>query len=751
MIRTFLLAASLVVLTACAAISPSPVSVEQRVAQFAGAGPDIRAPLRAPVDIRWSADLVPHIEAQTDEDLAFALGMVHAHLRAGQIQLLRRLSQGRLSEIVGPFAIDIDHAVRIIGFYRAAEKAEASLPPETRAFAQRFADGFNFQQARQPAPPEAGLMNLKAEELTVRDMLAIGRMAGADVNWFGYFDLMEAYGRPDFPDVWSRIVRAGQSRASLGRDEQRALLIDLLEGFSKSGSNSVAVTAQRSATGGALLANDPHLGMTLPNLWMLASVKSPSYRAVGMMIPGLPFVAVGRNPDLSWGGTNMRAWSSDLYDVSQIPPDQIRSETVKIGVRGWFDATRVIRHTPFGPILTDAAVIPGPKDKPIAVRWVGHEGTDELTAMLRAMRARTPDELRAALKTFGVSAQTMLFADARGQAGLILAATLPERQGIPVQPVLDARDPATHWRGLRNATTLPWVLNPREGFVASANNKPMDTDIPLGFAFRPAERIDRIKEMMRAREKIAPADLVAVQRDAVSLASRDLARSLAQIMREGNLAQSLEDFYAAFSTWDGSYAETARAPVLFETFMYHLLPPLFGADSHDALSPLDGDWEQLILFLPERLAQIEPQTRAGLFLRAGQAARADAARYAQWGDMHRLELGTVLTNIPLIGGWFTLADYPLAGSRETPMKTAHNFVRERHSADYGQQSRHISDMSDLDANDFILLGGNDGWLGSAAFIDQVERWRAGQFIRMPLRDETIKTAYPTLTRVLPAP
>ena len=117
--------------------------------------------------------------------------------------------------------------------------------------------------------------------------------------------------------------------------------------------------------------------------------------------------------------------------------------------------------------------------------------------------------------------------------------------------------------------------------------------------------------------------------------------------------------------------------------------------------------------------------------------------------MHRLVVGHLIQNLPVIGRRFVAADLPASGSRETPMKTAHGLVNARHQARYGSQSRQISDMGDLDANWFALLGGQDGWLGSANYADQVALWQRREYIRLPLRLETVKAEFTTVMELRP--
>jgi penicillin amidase len=463
-----LIAALAPLVPALRALAPRPVSTAERLAAFPTGG----LPLSRPVDIRWNSHQIPFVEAETDGDLAVALGLVHAHLRGGQIALMKRVAQGRLSEIAGPVARDIDHALRILDYGHAADTVIDRMPADSRAFAEAFVTGVNAYHALERAPPpEFALLGLRHEPYTLRDLWSIGRLAGSDINWVAYFGLLRERGTPGFAEAWARTLKAGANAVtSFTLDSRQAALATLLTATGRTGSNSVAVAASHSATGGAMIASDPHLSLSLPNLWLVAGMRSPGYHMAGLMVPGLPFVAVGRSLHLAWGGTNMRAASSDLYDVSTLPEAEIQTRETVIRTRFWRRARRQVRRSRFGPIVSDA----------IALRWIGHEATDEVTALLRASRATTPEGFRAAFAGFGVSAQNMLVAGADGRIGQIMAATLPVRSRFPpADPVLDAGDPETHWHGLVDAPDLPWTADPPDG-GAGHRQQPADRHRPAG-------------------------------------------------------------------------------------------------------------------------------------------------------------------------------------------------------------------------------------------------------------------------------
>ncbi|WP_374448893.1 penicillin acylase family protein [Stella sp.] len=735
----------------CTALAPPETTVAARLAALPARG----LALERPVAIRWNDHLVPWIEAETDGDLAFALGLVHGHLRGAQIQLLRLVARGRLSEVAGPFTTDIDHSLRILDFGRAAPEVVRRWPEETRTFVARFVDGLNHSVRHGPRPPEAGLLGLDREPFTAEDLVAIGRLAGTDINWLAYFSLLAERGRPDFARLWQRTLQAGAGQSRLEGGGQAALLGDILSGASRSGSNSMAVAARRSATGGALMANDPHLGLNLPNLWLVAGLRAPSFHAVGMMVPGLPFLAIGRSPNIAWGGTNLRAAASDLFDVAALPATEVRTTEVRIARRLWPDATRTVRTTPFGPIVTDSPLVPE-QPGPLALRWVGHEPTDEITALLRAARARDVAEFRDAFAGFGVSPQNMLVADRAGSIAHLYAATLPDRPGPPPDgPVLDAADPAATrpWVRLRDARDLPFTRDPEDGVLASANDRPPPEAGTLGWFFSDDDRVRRLRVRLAAVPRLAPADLALIQADTRSEKAAALAARLLDRIDRLPGGPPEPAFLAPLRGWDGDYRAEARAPVVFEFLLARLVPAVRAAGGREAngnpRGPESG-WNFLTAFALADLDAL-PAERSGPLLRAAVAAAAQAAApYPAWGDVHRLRAAHWLVNLPVVGGRFVAGRWPVGGSRETPMKTSHGLVDGPHDATFGSMARHVSDMADPDANWFTLFGGQDGWLGSPAYADQIALWRTGRAIRVPLQAATVAAEFPHRTRLEPA-
>jgi penicillin amidase len=733
----------------CAALSGTgdALSTEQRLAMIPTAG----LALERPVTIHWSREQIPFIEAETDNDAAKALGLVHAHLRLGQLEILRRISQGRIMEIAGPLGRvrDVEHALRIIDFGRTSQEVYARMPAEEKAFLDAFVAGLNhYQQNVATLPHEFGLLGLSRERWEPHEILTLGRLASVDVTWLVWMRLMNLRAREDWPALWARALEGGTaSTPSFPTAENPALhdLAEILTGTARIGSNSFAVSGAKSRSGAAIIASDPHLGISLPNLWLLAGLKSPSYHMVGLMVPGLPFVAEGRNANIAWGGTNLRSAASDLIDVSGLPPDQITTREVETRVRFWGDRSMAIRETPYGPIISDANLLPKRDGEMFALKWIGHRPSDEVTAMLRMNRAHDWTEFRQGLEGFAISAQNFVYADTAGNIGQVTTTHLPRRSGVPPRDVIRPPSDAAAWDTILTSRDLPSSYNPPEGFVASANNKPAETPYPIGYFFSGDDRVLRLRELLSKTAGATPDDLRAAQSDTFMLSAAALRDAIvARARRHPALPAEAAAPLAALAAWDGRFDRNSRGAVAFQGTAAALIP-LLVEETERAIIEAGGSEYSVYA----RLIAEAPQGRTDdLVATALAAASGTMAAYTTWGDMHRLTLEHNFRMVPVIGGRYRFGDFAWPGSTETLWRADHNLGAGPVDVGFGAQARHVSDMSDLDLNWFALLGGNDGWLHSENFLDQLDDFQDG-LIQVPLRLETVRTRFPHKTLLRP--
>lgn len=731
---------------------PAPTTLDDRLNAFPTEG----LPLDGRVVVRWNAHQIPHIEAESDADAAFVLGLVHAHLRLGQMEVARRVAQGRIGEMAGPFFTDIDHSLRTLGFGRAALAVAASWPPETKTWVRRFVDGINHYQARmEEEPHEYRVFALAREPWTAEDVVTLGRLAGTDVTWLTWMSLLPFRDAPEWPRIWREALEMGglsppsfeappgSGVAGDGRLDAARRLAAILETYARSGSNSAAVAGARSTTGGALIANDPHLGLMVPNLWLLAGLKSPSFNLVGAMAPGLPVFAFGRNRDIAWGGTNLRAATSDLFEIATLPADEVRRETHVLKRRFWFDAEVETRVTPLGPVVSDAPAVPRTGRGPFALAWVGHQITDEITAMLRVNRAADWPGFRAALAPFALPGQNFVYADVGGNIGQATATRLPRRpDGAPADIVLDPRERAPDWRRMLGPGELPAALNPDAGFVASANNRPAPFPVPIGYFFAPGDRVQRMAELLGGGARVAPGDLMALQRDVRSPSARMVRDAILARMTAAPVVPDAAAAHAALAAWDGAYTEDSPGALAFEAAFAELAPRVFRATGREK----EMAWLSQTSFARQAFAralgEVDDAALAPMIAAALARAEVTLKRHGTWGAVHRLQLNHQLADLPLGGAAYRFVDLPSGGSNETLMKAAHGLKSEPGRVRYGAQARHVSDMSHPDANWFVLLGGQDGWFNSSTFLDQVPLWREGRYVRLPLEPETVAREFP---------
>ena len=726
---------------------PEPLTLQQRVAQL----PSQNLPLDASVTIRWGKHGIPHVLAETDRDLLFSIGLLQAHLRLTQMEVMRRASQGRLSEMAGPFASDVDYSLRILNFGKAADEILEAMPQESRELLQRYVDGINTLIERLPeTPKDFRLLGLKREAWTPRDAVTLNRLFSSEVNWIVLRQLLSISKEPEFSEVLRRMLADGnggmvsfKSTDPLGR---------LFEGASKIGSNSIAVSGSRGNGPGAMIASDPHVGFSVPNLWIVAAYHSPSIRSVGLTFPGFPFILLGRNERIGWGGTNGWTLTSSLYDVSRKP---LTSRRELIRRRWWFDRTVDIRESFLGPVMSDAPLFNDYSGPPFSLKWVGHEVSDEFTAFLRVNRAGNWPEFREAFNSYAVSGQNFLYGDSEGNIGQILAARAPVgATAHPMELVRNPDDPAVQWRGYRTSSDLGGAWNPSQGFLVSANNRPADDAPSAALFYASGDRFDRLTDLLESHERTGTEDLMRMQMDVYSASSHRLCGSLAARITENHPVSGsdprVEQYLDALKSWNGRYDVTSKGAYAFELLRSLMIeewyPQRYGERAAEVLRG-----SMLRNFLEEDLknsgeAENINRSLKEAFFKAVENYDPDMC----WGDVHRLELKHVLSRVPILGRRYVFARMPVSGSSSTVMKTAHEISAGVHAAHYGSVARHVSDLSNPDENYFVLLGGEDGWPGSENFLDQKELWENGLYVKVPLTPEGAEKSCVLSTKLEPA-
>lgn len=713
---------------------PDQLSQPERLRQL----PQGKAPVRQGLKIYWDSHSIPFIEAQNDADLAFALGVVHAHLRIDQIELLRVLSKAKLSELMGPIPIlaTVDEALLNLDFQRAGQAAIAGMSPRSREWMEEFTRGLNwYVNNLQLRPLTHRLLGMELEAFTLQEVAAISRLVSADLSWATYF----RYLRTREPKLFEEFVAKRIDDHATDAPLDAALLEAGIAQFSRSGSNSVVVGKDKSSTGAGLIASDPHVGLFLPNFWLLAGFKSPSYHAVGLMIPGVPILGEGRNMSVAWGGTNMRGISSHLYDVSDLPPEAIQQNEHRIKRRGWFPKRVSLESSPFGPVLSNLDfAAPRFSKKKLALDWLGHHPSDEIGAFLAASRAQDWPSFEAAFAGYRVSAMNMLFADSKGDIGMVAAYGQPRLQdpGKTLDLVKKSSNPRV---GVKAPNEHPNPYNPEQGFLASANNKPFaEPEIPISYSYANNDRYLRLSQWIAQRTKVSVADLKMMQLDVYSASAHALQQLLLRKLPNFQPKSEQRALWQSFRLWSGKFDKDSQGAVVFYALMFELWQKALASFDPERREQLSGTdrWKAML----GKWMQAQPQQPLAKGVERGLVKAAECIKdYPNWGKFTVMTPQTIFGRLPLIGKRFRREGViPISGSSDTINKYGRALSLDRVDVSYGASARHISDLSDPDANYFVLNGGQDGWIFNENIDDQLGLWQEGKYIQVPLRMESVR-------------
>jgi len=469
--------------------------------------------LGATVTVERDAAGVPLITGASRADVAYATGFVHAQERFFQMDLLRRTAGGELAELFGPRALPLDRARRLHRFRARAERTLARLPAAKRAFLDRYVAGVNDGLAALRARPfEYALTGTAARPWTAADSLLVvwamyidlqGMQEGRDLarGWLReHSDAAQlAFLLPE-ASRWDATLDAGAAPQSApipatapawwgmprpaGAGDPALAGADSLERVSDGiGSNNYAVAGSRSSTGAAIVSDDMHLGLQLPNIWYRLALRFPDAQGVqrrvaGVTLPGAPpSIIVGSNGRVAWSFTNSYADLIDLVALGRdaARPGQLRTpagwetttDTVElIAVKGMAPERLLVRDTSVGPVREIGG-------RAYAVHWVAHDDGAVNLQHLRLETAATVEEALDIAAIDGIPAQNFIAGDANGSIGWTIAGTLAARSAPPRAATFPLADDgaAPTWRGLLPAARYPRIVNPRDGQLTSANSR----------------------------------------------------------------------------------------------------------------------------------------------------------------------------------------------------------------------------------------------------------------------------------------
>jgi penicillin amidase len=721
--------------------------------------------LSAPVEVELDAHAVPRLRASSLADAFRAQGFMHAQERFFAMDLMRRSPAGELAALVGERALRLDRRVRPFEFRTRAAALLERLPAEQRQWLAAYAQGVNAGLADLGAvPPEYLLLRTVPEPWSAEDSVLVVYALYTQLSNDETFEKPQAAMRAVLPPALYAFLTPATSRfdrplihpeddptggyapvevpptAAVDLREQPAphfprRIVD--PPYSGPGSNQWAADASRTASGRAVLANDPHLDLRLPSLFYRCELYWPGFTVRGASVPGLPGILIGASDTLAWGATVSYADQSDwiVVEVDPSDPDRYRvpggtepftTKSLPIAVAGRDAPERVeIRGTRWGPVVDRDGL-----GRPLVLEatWLGDDGVDlDILDLMRADSVETGLDVVA--RWAGPSLNWML-ADARGTIGWGINGPVPRRVGFDGSVPESRAEGTRRWQGLAE---LPRLARGNDGVLFTANNRtlPIAAADLLGHAWMRPLRAQRIDEMLGERGTLDESEFLEMQLDTRASAYETMRALILETVPDAERDPQLAWARRIAAGWNGHSDAGETGFLLMQRFyrvlqrraIEPMLAPVYAADPAFVYRwPLaDEVLARLLETRPANLLSADYSSWED-FLRSAlrstvAALAAGPGLDASWGEVNRLEVEHPLAGLPLIGRWLRLPAIEQSGSTVS-VRVA--------TASYGAVLRMAVSPADPASGYLELAGGQSGHFLSANFSDLEADWAAGR-------------------------
>jgi len=728
----------------------------------------------AAVDILIDDRGYPHVYSGSDSALWFAQGYLHARERFFQMDLARRMANGRLAELLGEPALTSDRKARHLRLAASAQRQTALLTADERQVLDSYTAGVNAAIDRfgSSIAPEVWLLGVPPERWLPEDSLAIGLLLQLQLSWAMGEELQRAQqlarlGRERAVDLWGWSPAEARAWippvASLGHPaREHEPITPPVGGF---GSNAWAVAAQRSASGRPLLANDPHLGLSMPGAFYAVHLEGLRMAVAGASIPGTPGVVIGHTGGVAWGFALAMLDDQDLYvlTLDELGTRELvdgrwqlmRTVTENIVVRWQRDPVLVkVRLSAHGPVVREQ------RDETLALAWTGLQGPSIMRAVLGMNRAQTAAEVAAAWAPVVGPALSLVAADTGGDILHQVVGRAPLRGSGAGRLPSPGADSSWAWRGFRPMSANPRRANPEEGFVVAANHDlftegdfPADRAFPGEFA--PPWRARRIRQVLGLRRDWTVDACLALQSDLSSGRAMALLRQL-----RPELEPAAGPAVRELLSWDARMEAGSVAAALFSELVSGLERAVGGDEAERFSLPanpigpeellrllaggMDDDWW-------DDLRRPGRQTREEIL--AEVIAGLDREPLDRsWGELHQVRFVHPLPSLPgvgrLLANTWNRGPYPVGGDNVTV--NAQYWSRYRpFRVNAIPAMRFVVEVGSWDETRLGLPVGQSGRPWSGHYADQVGDWLAGSAASMPFSRAAVEHATKATLRLNP--
>ncbi len=730
--------------------------------------------LSAPVQVYRDDHGVPHIIAQNEQDLYTVIGYISAQDRLWQMDLLRRVTQGRLSEIFGKKMLNTDVLLRKLRMSEQAEKLYPTLKEEVKMPLTYFAKGVNtyIETHKNKLPFEFKILGYKPEKWQAQQSLnLVGFMAWnlelgykmeSLINHLKDQVSKEQFAEllPHYKDMKTYVYPDFSFEKELVKDTALVAALNQINAFTPdifNGSNNWVVSGKKSTTGKPLFSNDMHLGLDIPGIWTRMHFIIPNkLNVTGVVLPGEPFVVAGHNERIAWGMTNVMLDGADFY-VETLNPDnkaqykfngKWKNMTVKeekFYIKGQKKPiVKTLYFTHRGPIFTSFEDV---RVMPVSMHWIGNEDSREIETLYGLATAQNWQDFTKAIQGFQSVSQNIAYADVDGNIGLHMTGRVPIRHA-PGYLFMPGDTDKYDWKGYVPFDSLPYEYNPARGFVSSANNKTIEDDkYPYYISewFDIPYRIKRIRQMLTAKEKLSAEDFRLMLNDHHSVQADEIKPILLQHLKQISDLNNQEKAAVNYlKNWNNTYNINEIAPAVFDLTLLKLIKNLVADQMDQATFKL---YENSLLgykYLTynvfkennsawsDDISTPEKENFHQMVVKSfKEAVKELTDKYGessewQWGKVHHLKLIHPLGKVAVLNKIFDLnRDYAAPGNANTvnpftyPNSQAFN-------ASMGASEKHIYNPDNWDQSFSILPTGVSGNPASKYYCDQTVDYMKGK-------------------------
>lgn len=746
---------------------------------------------RENVDVVFDDRMIPHIFAQNDHDIYYAQGYITAMHRLWQMDFQTRYAAGRLSEAVGSKALELDRYQRRMGMVYGAENSLKGMmeDPRSRDMINAYTDGINAyirSLNKATLPLEYKLLDFSPEAWTplkcallLKQMSAVLAMGSTE---FYMTNILKKFGPevtadlfPDYPFREDPIIPVGTKwnfdalklpQAPPDDREMAAGKVRTKELEEGIGSNNWALSGEKTASGKPLLANDPHLNLSLPSVWYQIQLHAPGLNAYGVSLPGAPGITIGFNERTAWGVTNVAADVLDFYQIrfkdqthqqywynNRWKATTRRLEVIQI--RGGGKVTDTVYYTHHGPVVyfQRPEKLKMADNVPLghALRWIAHDKSNEMMTFYALNRARNYADYRKALTYYTAPAQNFIFASLDNDIAITANGKFPLKWKDQGKFILDGSDPRNDWQGWIPAAQNPTVKNPERGFVSSANQSSTDPTYPyyLNWEFSPYERGKRINDRLKVMKHATADSLRLMQTDTYSIFAQNLLPALLAKVDQSKLNATQKEAFQLTASWNKYYEAGSVAASIFELWTKRLFYAIWDDEFTIASVPMrypsrdrtvelilkepDAHWfDNIHTPAKETLADLVNtsfrHTCDSLEGKYGPIGKTWA-----WANVKQ-------THVPHLAG------IPGLGSR-TLMTGGAKSTIDALSESNGPSWRMVVELGEKPRGHGVYPGGQSGNPGSPFYDNMIDTWARGQLYDLFLMQSADDTGSKVLTRL----